>query len=350
MTLRRASHQLRALWPFPAVRPRPAPVNIPCGCPHSEKALGVFHQERRRGIEMVPQSAKNLVKRLIRYSVQRLPVGAKRVAFRELCQGQSALDAFYTSAAALNVVGVSVRGEYGTISHSMADRIILPAYAGTGRWAIDTNERLITFFAAGSWDVRRRRRRHRAHNDTGRTEPECRLNSHRAGSVKFQLSVTQHHRQLPHQNVKLHQLAAFSERKKLQFELSPYNLGDHRIKLTDADGRDNEQKRRTIEVDAVALDDLITPKSMPMQSKLMPKGQNLSSLRGAPSSWLAQTSDNGNLALRHCPHGREPRANCYASAGQFRHRSTAFSRRFCCRTHDFKSGLTRAASGDGAEG
>ena len=72
--------------------------------------------------------------------------------------------------------------------------------------------------------------------------------------------------------MKLHQLAAFSERKKLQFELSPYNLGDHRIKLTDADGRDNEQKRRTIEVDAVALDDLITPKSMPIAVKIDAQG------------------------------------------------------------------------------
>jgi FkbM family methyltransferase len=93
----------------------------------------------------------------------------------------------------------------------------------------------------------------------------------------------------PHRNVRLHQLAAFSERKRLQFELSPANLGDHRIRLADADGKLDEQKRRTIEVDAVALDDLINPTRMPIAVKIDTQGAEPFVITGGPKL-LASTS------------------------------------------------------------
>jgi FkbM family methyltransferase len=220
---------------------------------------------------MVPQWAKNFAKRLIRYSVRRLPVGAKTVALQELCEG-SAIDAFYTLAATLNVVGFSVRGDYGIISQSTADKILLPFYATTGRWATDTNERLIAFFAP----------RGGTYVDVGAnigltTIPvaqnpnvDCIAMEPDPSNFNYlQLNIAAN---CSHRNVKLHQLAAFSERKKLKFELSPDNPGDHRIRLTAADGRLNEQRRRTIEVDAIPLDDLITPKRMPIGVKIDTQG------------------------------------------------------------------------------
>jgi hypothetical protein len=90
---------------------------------------------------MVPKWAKEFAKGLIRYSVRRLPVRAKTVAFLELCSES-------------NIVGLCVRGEYGVISQSTADRFVLPDYARTGRWATDTNERLIAFFATRGGNVR----------------------------------------------------------------------------------------------------------------------------------------------------------------------------------------------------
>lgn len=44
----------------------------------------------------------------------------------------------------------------------------------------------------------------------------------------------------------------------LEFELSPDNFGDHRVKTAHFEGRQNEQMRNTIRVDAKNLDDCLT--------------------------------------------------------------------------------------------
>ncbi len=58
----------------------------------------------------------------------------------------------------------------------------------------------------------------------------------------------------PHRNVELTQKALFHKTDCLEFELSPNNMGDHRIRLSPGEGQWEEQKWNTIRVDAVPLD------------------------------------------------------------------------------------------------
>jgi FkbM family methyltransferase len=210
---------------------------------------------------------KKFAKLLIRYSVRRLPVGAKTVTFQELYK-----ELCECKLTVADVVTVSVRGDYGIISQSTQDRVMLPVYSKTGRWAADTNERLIAFFAG----------RGGTYVDVGANiglttipvaqNPNVDCVALEPDPSNFNYLSLNVLANCPYRNVTLYRLAAFSESKKLQFELSADNLGDHRIKFTDADGEFNERKRRTIEIDAVPLDDLVTPKRMPIAVKIDTQG------------------------------------------------------------------------------
>jgi len=214
---------------------------------------------------MTPRWANNLAKRVIRYSVRKMPVRAKLAVLRELCS-------------VLKIVDLSVRGEYGVLSQSPADRsAILLTYAMTGQWAPETNERLVAFFAGKSG----------TYIDIGAnigctTIPVAQnenvdciaLEPDPSNFNYLTLNVATN---CGHGNVKLYQLAAFKERKMLQFELSSDNMGDHRIRLADApgriaDGQFNEQNRRTIHVEAVAIDDFIDAKREPVAVKIDAQG------------------------------------------------------------------------------
>ena len=55
----------------------------------------------------------------------------------------------------------------------------------------------------------------------------------------------------------VNQLALFDCKGKIKFELSPSNLGDHRIRIAETDGLVGEASRETIFVDADRLDDIV---------------------------------------------------------------------------------------------
>jgi hypothetical protein len=72
--------------------------------------------------------------------------------------------------------------------------------------------------------------------------------------------------------VTLHRLAAFREKTQLSFELSPDNLGNHRIRLKDEAGRLGEQFRKTIVIEAVRLDDVVEVTRKPLAVKIDTEG------------------------------------------------------------------------------
>jgi FkbM family methyltransferase len=216
---------------------------------------------------------KHLAKRSIRYLVAKLPPGGQESVLDSLCEIRTPEVAFYRLATKLNVVGLSVRGNYGIISQSVLDRVMLPFYAKNGCWAPQTNRMLVNFFAAvggGTYiDVGANIGlttipvAQNPNVDCIAIEPEPINFSYLSGNVAANC---------PHSNVTMRRLAAFSEYTKLRFEISPDNLGDHRIRLNDAIGQMNEQQRKTIEVDAGPLDDLVIVKRAPLVVKIDTEG------------------------------------------------------------------------------
>lgn len=223
------------------------------------------------------QLVRALGKRLLRRAVQRLPAGSQEAIFRDLSElkalrDRTDVERFYALAHSLNVVDFSVRGDYGVISQSISDRVVLPFYQKTGAWAREINERLVAFFSqtGGTYiDVGA---------NIGMTtipvaqNPNVQCTAIEPHPSNFKYLSKNVGANCKHQNVELHQLAAFTERKKLKFELSQDNAGDHRIRLSSGVGRFNEQERETIEVDAAPLDEIVNPKQIPIAIKIDTQG------------------------------------------------------------------------------
>lgn len=160
-------------------------------------------------------------------------------------------------ASKLNITRVSARGDYGTFSSAPNDEMILQDYAKKGKWAATTNDAIARFFRDGVG----------TYIDIGANigltvapiaatsnvkcyafEPEP------TNFANLKINVAEN---CPNKDVHVFQLAIFDRQSSIAFEMSPSNLGDHRIRLNGASpGYFGEDKRRVIEVPCVRLDDL----------------------------------------------------------------------------------------------
>jgi len=205
---------------------------------------------------------------------RRLPMAAKSPAVKvmRLVQSQTAVGKFYSRAAAMNVVELSVRGDYGIFAQSVADRAMLPTYATTGKWNREMNERLVSFFSKGGG----------TYVDVGANigltlvplaqNPDVDIIAFEPDPSNFHYLTRNVAENCRHGNITLHQLAAFREKTQLKFELSPDNLGNHRIRLKEQEGALSEQFRKTIVVEAVRLDDVVDVKRKPLAVKIDTEG------------------------------------------------------------------------------
>jgi FkbM family methyltransferase len=167
----------------------------------------------------------------------------------------------------LRVEGVQVRGRNGLLFGSVHDEAVMRSYSLSGAWAERTLDLLSSVLVDGGLYV-----------DVGANvgslvvpvaqnprvrclafEPEPRNFRHLAANVVG----------LP--NVEVRQVACFSTPSKLRFELSPNNMGDHRIRLSDKRGEMGEDRWEVIEVDALPLDSLV-PAGAPLAVKVDTQG------------------------------------------------------------------------------
>jgi FkbM family methyltransferase len=199
----------------------------------------------------------------------------------------------------LNVVALSVKGEYGVIQNSVSDRVISRYYAEHGRWAVQTNNTLKDFFAAtgGTYiDVGA---------NVGLTtipvasdprvsclalEPEPGNFSYLAANIAANCA---------HGNVVAKRIAAFERADTLRFEIARTNFGDHRIRLRDSAGRMNEEARTIIDVEALPLDQLVDTKRVPIAVKIDTQGAEPFVVKGARKTLAAA----GLLILEFWPYG-----------------------------------------------
>jgi FkbM family methyltransferase len=159
------------------------------------------------------------------------------------------------------VHSIAVSGEYGIFHGSPSDRVILPQYARVGRWGHRTNTLLTAFFGvAGGYYI-----------DVGANiglttipiaaNPRVQCLALEPDPTNFGHLVMNVNTNCRHGNVAVKQLAVFSRRDTLSLELAPANFGDHRLRLSDAAGADNEHTWPTITVNAVPLDELASTRS-----------------------------------------------------------------------------------------
>jgi FkbM family methyltransferase len=188
---------------------------------------------------------------------QALPRGARRAVADGLGVGPDRFALLSQLAQAVGVDGLLVPGAYGLIQSSSRDQAILKIYAQHGRFAARTNDLLLEFFAssgpASYVDVGANIGlttipvAQLAHVSCLAIEPEPTNYRHLVANIA---------RNCPHDNVKTRQYAVYGEASTLQFEVSPDNLGDHRLRLTEADGEMREHLRAVIAVPAETLDTL----------------------------------------------------------------------------------------------
>jgi|SRR5579883_229715 len=211
--------------------------------------------------------------RLAARSSARLPHSIREAVFQTLCDKRGRNSTFAQLAAEFHVVTMKVRGEYGDIQGNPRDLSILGTYAETGRWAERTNKQLTSFFAE---------RRGGTYLDIGANiglttipiaqNPTVSCIAFEPEPGNYDNLVTNVATNCPHRNVETRRVALFSRKCSLPFEIASENMGDHRIRLTDQPGLLYEDKRRTIEVEAVPLDDLALPIVDPLAVKIDTQG------------------------------------------------------------------------------
>jgi FkbM family methyltransferase len=207
-----------------------------------------------------------------------LPDRFWRIILKVFLQNKRLMDRYglyYISqfASQLNVViSTSVVGDYGVFTSALNDQVVLKAYAEKGTWAEGTNRAIRNFFAGGQGtylDIGA---------NIGLTVVPIAAHSHvkcfafepdptNFRNLKINISVN-----CNNENVRAFNLALFDRKTVLPFEISPNNLGDHRLRLGNSPGLLAEEKRQVIEVPCVRLDDMCIPILGPFLVKIDTQG------------------------------------------------------------------------------
>jgi FkbM family methyltransferase len=201
---------------------------------------------------------KPVARSLLRGLVKQLPWGARNTIFETMVDDIGKLNLFIDMARKYHVESLSVNGSNGLVWGSINDKSVLGRYMATGIWAPTTENLFKDFFESNGGgtflDIGANIgltlipiARNPAVQCVG-FEPEPRNFSY----LKHNIDVN-----CPHDNVLLEQVALFHDKDTLQFELSPDNFGDHRIRISDSDGYYVERLRETVSVVADRLDNIV---------------------------------------------------------------------------------------------
>ncbi len=201
----------------------------------------------------------------MRYSPQRITKSiayrfrrrAQEIVFELACAYLGKWRLLSRLAPKCGVRAITVSGRYGEIRASSTDEVIIPEYVETGVWAEDTNRIIHEFFGDGGG----------TYLDVGANVGLTTIPIARNPLVKciaFEPEPTTFANlsvniaaNCPAGNVEIIQSAVFDHRTTLTFEISTWNSGDHRIRFSDAKGKQAESSRSTISVEAVPLDEVV---------------------------------------------------------------------------------------------
>jgi FkbM family methyltransferase len=170
---------------------------------------------------------------------------------------------------------MKVSGAFGAIEGSIDDYAILETYARSRTWCPVENDFFATFFAArggGTYlDIGA---------NIGLTTIPVARNPHvsclafEPEPANFRYLRRNVNANCRNGNVELFSLALFDRRTRLEFQLSPSNKGDHRVRSAAAEGDFAEQAWPVIGVDAERLDQVLRgrPLAVPLAAKIIAQG------------------------------------------------------------------------------
>jgi len=186
-----------------------------------------------------------------------------------------------------NISSIVITGALGAIEGSPRDRVILPTYAAYGTWSPELHSLITdvifrdgqgTFLDIGA--------------NIGLTCVPV-ASRHRVTCIAFEPDPTNYaflknniKRNGVADLVRPYNLALFDAATELEMELSPDNLGDHRVRAAGASPSAaeafNESQRRVIKIRAARLDDVLRDYTLPppVVAKLDVQGAELHVLRG----------------------------------------------------------------------
>ncbi|MBX9711428.1 MAG: FkbM family methyltransferase [Xanthobacteraceae bacterium] len=220
-------------------------------------------------------------------------IGAERrnaLIEREIASGRAALSFHRVSEAAkkYGVKAFLVEGDYGVFQGSADDQVMIPYYAKHGYWARSTNETIAEFFgdSGGTFiDVGA---------NIGMTTIPISANAKvqcialEPEPTNFAFLEANISRNCKNGNITAKRLAAFDSESALEFELSPDNPGDHRLRVGQLAGQQNEDDRRTIKIDAAPLDNIVGSRlTAPVAIKIDTQGAEPFVLKGATKTIAA---------------------------------------------------------------
>lgn len=173
-----------------------------------------------------------------------------------------------------NIVALSARGQYGTMSSAPHDVTIFKRYAETGLWSSSINNRLKRFFEGGKG----------TYLDIGanigmtvvplaRDYPAVWCYAFEPEPINYQNLSRNIRENCADGNVTSFQIALCEKETVLPFSIATNNLGDHRLHVqTDLPSKQGETGRKVIEVDGKRLDDLAIEMKSPALVKIDTQG------------------------------------------------------------------------------
>lgn len=218
---------------------------------------------------------------IVRYLINCFPASARRKIVKLIAEdedfstthGREIISLFSASA---GITGVLGEGNCGLIVSQPNDFVVHKSYVESREWATSTIDTIRSFFEQNG--------RTGCYIDIGAnigltTIPIARdfldvfCLSFEPDSNNFRNLQNNMKLNCLYNNYSLLQMAVFSAKTTLRFEISDLNLGDHRIRLRDdASGTDNEHLRKVVNVDAAPLDSFKSQVTSPLAIKIDTQG------------------------------------------------------------------------------
>jgi FkbM family methyltransferase len=202
---------------------------------------------------------KTLLRKVLWAGVTRWPLPLKVAVANALCRDQAFVrtygrDLIAKVAPICGIDGVRATGEVGEILSSPLDRTVFASYATTGTWARSTNALFTRFFTESRGGI---------YLDIGANIglttipiahlPDVQCFAFEPAPENFRNLQANVRANCDAGKVQTLQVALFERESELEFELSNYNLGDHRIRL---DATVDRGERQVVRVKAIPLDSL----------------------------------------------------------------------------------------------
>jgi FkbM family methyltransferase len=245
---------------------------------------------------------KAAMKVFLRTTARALPWGAKQAILDGIVDNLDQFERFQQIGHGLGVESISVRGANGLVWGAISDKWLMGNYAVKRKWASDQVRLFQEFFSkagcGGSFlDVGA---------NVGLTlfpvaqNPQVQCFGFEPVPRNFAYLNLGLADNCVYKNVVLSQLALFDRKDTVKFELSSSNSGDHRVRVSEADGLLGEKSREVILVQADRLDDVIAISDLrlPLAVKIDTQGSEPNIFSGGENTLAAAEL----ISLEFSPH------------------------------------------------